>query len=282
MGNSVLNFPQYKLNSIMMQEAKSDPTVLVHDAAGKLARIPHKSTTLTAFNFSNPRARELWMEVCINATHTGAVDGCFADRACDGDSGSVQNSVNLTAEQVEAYNKGHVQVLKDAQRALGNGPLIANHAWGPPHDAFVSGTVNFAMIESFKANNKSIQELLVGVGHHRGMQVHSKKGSRDALAAFLIGAGHHSYFGIGEWRSTDPNFDNYWMPEFDHPLGRPLGDAVYDDSDGGIWRRCFRHVNVTFTLKSGKGVFEGWNPSPAPAPVPIRPPAPPQPSTIVV
>merc|ERR1711939_361128 len=147
------------------------------------------TTTLTAFNFSNPRARELWIEECLNATLTGAVDGCFADRACDDDGGSVQHQVDLTDEQAEAYNKGHVQVLTDLQRALGDGPLIANHAWGPPHDALVPGTVNFAMIESFKANNKSIQELLLGVTNSRGVQAHNKAGSRDALAAFLIGAG---------------------------------------------------------------------------------------------
>jgi hypothetical protein len=42
-------------------------------------------------------------------------------------------------------------MLTDLQRALGEGPLIANHAYGPPHDLVQPGPANsnFAMIEGF-------------------------------------------------------------------------------------------------------------------------------------
>lgn len=267
--NTVLNFPQYKLYSILEDEFALDPTVLVHDASGKLATITKTKAAehpLTLFNFSNPRTRELWIQECINATKTGFVDGCYADRATD-DSGSVTNQVKLTKEQAEAYTKGRVQALTDLQSALGDGPLIANHAMGPPHDLFVPGSVKFGMIESFHASNSSIQDLLMGVSNRRSVQAHCRQDCRDPLAAFLIGASENTYFGAGEWSSGDgtreDNFDHHWMPEFDLPLGKPLGDATYEDTDGGIWQRSFQHVNVTFTLKTGKGAFEGWDLTPS-------------------
>lgn len=57
--------------------------------------------------------------------------------------------MNLTAEHAEAYLKGHVQMLRDLQTAVGAGPIIANHAYGPPHDPVLPGYVSFSMIEGF-------------------------------------------------------------------------------------------------------------------------------------
>ena len=87
----------------------------------------------------------------MNATKTGFVDGCFLDRAVDGtptDSGNDQipcsgancrYKLNLTAAQSKAYAEGHVKVLTDLQAAIGEGPVIANHAYGPPHDNMAKG-----------------------------------------------------------------------------------------------------------------------------------------------
>jgi hypothetical protein len=57
------------------------------------------------------------------------------------------------------WHPGHIQVLSDLQQALGEGPLIANHAYGPPHDLFAAGSVSFAMIEGFGPNNASVNQL---------------------------------------------------------------------------------------------------------------------------
>ena len=59
------------------------------------------------------------------------------------------------------YALPSAQVLTELQAALGDGPLIANHAYGPPHDAMVPGSVAFSMIEGFSPSNKSINELRV-------------------------------------------------------------------------------------------------------------------------
>eukprot|EP01043_Picozoa_sp_COSAG02_P085084 COSAG02_NODE_22795_length_740_cov_0.758190_2_plen_148_part_00 len=78
-----------------------------------------------------------------------AVDGTPTDSGddrvpCDGS--NCRYKLNLTATQRQAYAAGHVQVLAELQAALGEGPLIANHASGPPHDNMVPGSVSFSML----------------------------------------------------------------------------------------------------------------------------------------
>ena len=41
--------------------------------------------------------------------------------------------LNLTDAKSKAYAAGHVAVLTDLQKALGEGPLVANHGFGSPH-----------------------------------------------------------------------------------------------------------------------------------------------------
>ena len=67
------------------------------------------------------------------------------------------------------------QVLTELQAALGDGPLIANHAYGPPHDAMVPGSVAFSMIEGFGPSNKSINELRVNAANGRGVQARPRR-----------------------------------------------------------------------------------------------------------
>jgi len=280
--NSVLDFPQYKLHAIVAK----DESLMLHNAAGELVKMSgggHKN--MDVFDFSNPRTRELYIEECVNATQSGYVDGCFCDRAVDGtpsDSGDDKvpsgKKYNLTDAKAQAYFDGHIKVLTDMQKALGEGPVIANHAYGPDHDKMVRGSVSFAMDEFFKADNNSINLLLTCAKNGRGVQVHGKN-DESRMAAFLIGAGYRAYYGLGGWGTQGKNFDDHWMSQFSLPLGEPLGDAIYDSADGGIWTRRFAHgVNVTFRVKAKKGTVVPWwggpSPSPAPSPQPAPLPAP--------
>lgn len=236
---------------------------------------------LPAADFANPAARALFIEECVNATKSGFVDGCFCDRAVDGtpsDGGddripcTTNCKYNLTAAQAEAYAAGHVKVLTDLQTALGQGPVIANHAYGPPHDNMLPGSVSFSMIEGFGPNNASIQELLMNSANGRGVQAHGRP-TEDCLAAFLIGAGERAYFGIGGWGENGPTFDDHWMPQFALPLGAPQAAASYNAATKSWTRKFGKGVTVTFEVEGGKGsiVGPGWSgsfhpPSPAPAP----------------
>ena len=266
--NSVLDFNQYKLHALM----EADPSLMLHDSTGQVIRIGGGHKVSDVFDFSNPATRALFIEECVNATKSGIVDGCFCDRAVDGtpsDSGDDRVPCgspggkkikpcahNLTAAKAAAYAAGHVQVLTDLQTAIGDGPVIANHAYGPPHDNMVAGSVSFAMIETFGANNQSIKELLLAAANGRGVQAHGTP-SEASLAAFLIGAGHRAYYGIGGWSERGATFEDHWMPQFSLPLGEPHGDAVYDAASA-TWTRSFgKGVKVTFECHGRNGSING-------------------------
>ena len=46
------------------------------------------------------------------------------------------------------YAKGRLSTLVELQKAVPNGPIIANHAYGPPFDNVTVGMANAAMLES--------------------------------------------------------------------------------------------------------------------------------------
>lgn len=265
--NSVLDFPQYRLHALMQQ----DPSLVLRNITGGKVMLSGGYHISDVFDFSNPKTRALYIESCVNATRTGVVDGCFQDRAVDGtpsDSGDdkvpctasdCRYQLNISASKLAAYAAGHVQVLTDLQKAIGEGPVIANHACGPPHDNLVAGAVSFAQLENFEANNGSIQQLMLCATNRRGVQAHCRGDpSENNLAAFLIGAGHHAYFGFGPWKSKNATFMDHWMPQFELPLGEPLGDATYTTANGGEWHRSFKAgVEVTFSVENRTGTITG-------------------------
>ena len=264
----MLDFNQYRLHALM----EADPSLMLHDAAGKVIKVGGGHKTSDVFDFSNPAARALFIQECVNATKSGFVDGCFCDRAVDGtpsDSGDDMVpcgtatkkhvkpcKLNITGAKAAAYAAGHVQVLTDLQTALGEGPVIANHAYGPPHDNMMVGSVSFAMNEFFSANNASINEMLLSAANGRGVQAHGKP-TQSSLAAFLIGAGYRAYYGMGGWAESGQTFQDHWMPQFDLPLGAPHSDATYDVASA-TWTRTFgKGVKVTFECHGNNGTITG-------------------------
>jgi hypothetical protein len=123
-----------------------DPSLVLHDSSGRIVTMEGGGHSCDVFDFGNTRTRQLFIEACANLTKTGYVDGCFVDRAVDGtptDSGNDTipsgRKYGLTNATTEAYFQGHIKVLTDLQTAVGEGPVVANHAYGPPHDLMVPG-----------------------------------------------------------------------------------------------------------------------------------------------
>eukprot|EP00040_Diaphanoeca_grandis_P023282 m.126363 g.126363 ORF g.126363 m.126363 type:complete len:490 (-) comp29198_c2_seq1:160-1629(-) len=279
--NSVLDFPQYDLHGMML----ANPSLMLHNENGEPVTLSGGGHDCDVFDFGNADTRQIFIDECVNATKSGFVDGCFLDRAVDGtptdsiDSNDTQicsgdtcrYKLDISNETLQAYFHGHIKVLTDLQTALGEGPLIANHAYGPPHDDFVAGSVNFAMIEGFGANVPSIQQLQLSAKNGRGVQAHAIKVDEDSVAAFLIGAGYRAFLGTGGWGTADPNA--HWHPVFAKPLGAPLADATL--SPLGVYSRSFGNgIHVTFDSHTNKGNITGWGPFPPP-PSPPSPPSPP-------
>lgn len=132
--NSVLDFPQYELHATML----ANPGLMLHDKTGAAVQThcPAPSGQCDVFDFGQPAVRALFIAECVNATQTGYVDGCFVDRAVDpqGFMSSLDPAV------ASAYMAGRTQMLKDLQTAVGAGPIVGNHAWGPPLELISANT----------------------------------------------------------------------------------------------------------------------------------------------
>jgi len=252
--NSVLDWPFYRLHEEFIQHpewalpsGKGDgkPCLMTGD------RTFPNHTNMLGFDFSQSVVRDFWASECINMTKTGFVDGCFSDRAV-----SEPACPFATKEAQAAYDAGHLKVHQELQEQLGNGVLIANHAYTMPG-------VSATQIESFAADEDSIillnQSAALGklVQAHAGYSEdssdnHCSNNVEQALAAFLIGARENSFFGCSRsWNvDTDPVAD-VWHEEYDRPLGAPTGFAV---KNGDVWTRTFSSGTVvTFNAANSTG-----------------------------
>ena len=248
--NSILNFPQYDLS---VQFMKHNGSLLLRDVHGHLITERGAGVSgLTVFDFQQPAACELWASTCVNATKTGVVDGCFADRAIDVQ--KFETNGQITPAQRAAFDKGHWTMLAKLQATIGAGPVIANHAYSLPG-------VSAAMIEFGKANAATVKYLQESAANGKVTQAHFASIDEDTVATFLIGAGRNSFIGGGGWSISGPQISHVaarWLPRYyERPLGAPLSDAeVSDSADGAsqiFTRRFSRGTNVTLTCPRAQG-----------------------------
>ena len=55
---------------------------LLHNSSGQFVWDNYANNHI--YDHSNVAVQEYWMEICLNATNSGAADGCFADYASMG------------------------------------------------------------------------------------------------------------------------------------------------------------------------------------------------------
>jgi len=252
--NSVLDWPFYKLHEDFLDH----PEWWLKKKDGSVCRISGdwgfpNHTDMLVFDFAQKDVRDFWASECLNMTKTGVVDGCFSDRADGTPCGAGQE-----------YKDGHIQVHRELQQALGDGVLIANHAYTMPG-------VNAVMIEYFKNDEQSIKDLMLTVKNGKMTFAHASwactKDLTDTLAAFLIGAGARSYYACSRgWKVQADPIESAWREEYDRDLGEPTGLAV---KTGDVYRREFKHPKgttvVTFNVSSNSGKI-AWAGAPPPPP----------------
>ena len=127
----------------------------------------------------------------------------------------------------------------------------------PPHDSLHT---NSAQLEVCDASNTTIHYLrLCEQNNKKICECHAVgRDLRSVLAAYLIAAYDGSYFGFGDWQSTEEYSvawkNQIWPSWFNTPLGRPVSDGAYA---GGLWTRSFEHARVNFnpTNHSGEVIF---------------------------
>ncbi|XP_065830202.1 uncharacterized protein [Oscarella lobularis] len=246
--NSMLDWNGYRLHEKLLKH----PEFWLRNASGEPVRIPgdhsfkQPKEGMLVFDLSTQAGRDFWASDCINATKSEYIDGCFADRA--GEDTFQKNT--LSPETAKAYASGHVKVLQDLQKSLGDNVLMANNDLVPG--------VGSTMIEGFRSDEKSILRLQEAVAQNKLVEVHagysdSCRNITDTLAAFLIGAGEYSYYACSQVWFVDETHKNWltWRPEYDKPLGKPTGPAT---KSGDVYTRQFASGTVAmFNAKTNKG-----------------------------
>jgi hypothetical protein len=265
--NSVLSWYFYEMDVTF----RAHPEQWLYDSAdGKPVKTSGDHTFnppkdgMLVFDHSKLATREFWEAVCVNATATGAVDGCFSDSSSPH---THRTNKFLNASDDAAFEAGKVQTMAAVTAKFGG---KAGQPYGDSTGVLIGkksnqSGINALQIEMFNAEEQWIVELRAAVQKGYLVQAHvtvndpvSKscgcKCMEDSLAAFLIAAGDDSYYGSGLWISpTLADVQQRWCPPlFERALGEPLADGV--KGADGVWRRAFKSgTKVTFDSGSNKG-----------------------------
>jgi hypothetical protein len=205
------------------------------------------------FDHTKPMVRSYWIQMCLNATKSGFIDGCGADA-------SFQNAHkwHLSPETAALWQIGHETTMRQTTAALGpGGVLLGKDPWE------VGDYVNGALHEGCAAENATVNTLRNLTAHWQRMgergkrliyQCHGKQNNTaNEIAAFLIGAGEGHYYGTGSWDGDAKSMLNHRPAEMDKKLGAPDGPAVYDNA-AATWSRSFATgTSVSFNAITGKG-----------------------------
>lgn len=246
----------------------------------------------SVYDFSQRDAQDLWIEDCVNATKTGFVDGCFADRVMDA-SPCCSNGTDdpaaalrlakcetpsspLSPAQCTGYRNGHLEVMNRLTEAISPGPIVANHAFTTAPDLYPSLRITGSMTENLPEGDAGIDMLRWHAQRGLLIEAHHKSCPKPGparttqLAQFLIGAGRLAYYGCGNWENDLHDWSERWFAEFERPLGDPVTDGRRNNSTG-TWTRSFRGphglTNVTWDATLG-GTIDWAGPYPPPPPPP--------------
>jgi len=217
------------------------------------------------YDHSKPLVRRYWMEMCLNLTASGVIDGCGADfSALEPNNWNLHTTdyiakhLKLDENTAKAWNDGHRQLMKDTTAALGDGiligkdtPELGDHTNAVLQEGCPARNNTIHLLQGLAEKAKELSQRLVYQCHGRGANV-------DQMSAFLCGAGKDHYYTVGSWHDGTIGFPSHWSHHFERPLGEPLTDCVYNHNTT-VWTRMFASGTVVrFNASSNTGNIE-WN-----------------------
>ncbi len=270
--NTFLDYAMYKAH----EEYRKHPEWWLRTKDGDLDM---KNNSLKRYDLSNPVVRQWWTTVAGEAVNNGSADGVFMDAFPQ--ITHERNIVFWGQEKYDAIQQGLKDIIKETRQKIGKDKLIVYNgirstpSWQAGYD-FPDYT-DAAMIEhfgQFQSSSKEcmlrdIQEMekackngkIVVFKGWPGFTFTDRNAMRKSLsekreiakknllfplAAFLVGAQENAYF-VYSWGYRIDNGCLEWYPEFDKPLGEPMGDMV---RDGWILSRQFKHASVWVNLET--------------------------------
>ena len=218
--------------------------------AGPGARPPFPYNAATGgvpvYDFTVPAMRDAWVQECFNMTSpAGGYDGCMVDRWTRTPFKGQKVSPAAQAAWMAGRN---LTTAALATRAAAEGVWLVGEG----------GAVN-AISDPGYGYHGDIAAQIRLARNGQGLLASFKVGVTGAefisqVAMFLVGAGEHQYFGAGSWTCNHTSREGVtWRPEYDQPLGEPLGPATLVDT---VYTRQFAYgTNVTYDTRSRTGTI---------------------------
>lgn len=240
--------------------------------------------TLPTYDLSRADMRAWWSDTAATAVDEAACDGIFADALLQVASAGKRKL--LGDEKFVALNDGLIAMLEESRRKLGPDKLVIFNGLRGGDGAQFLPMASGAMIEHFghfssTGKEKMAEDLdamraasrdgkivclkawpgfswldadMMKNPHDELLRL-ARKRLTFPLACFLVAAEPHCYF-CYSWGYSENHGTFDWYPEFDRPLGSPMGEA---NRTGWIYQREFTHASVLVDLETRAARID-WKP----------------------
>jgi hypothetical protein len=252
--NSLMDFDWYDLHKEFEGKNASQ---LLHDIDGAPVTVNQDggAGAQPVWDWGQAETKEKYMGLVDRALESG-ISSFFLDKASTATKNGTQlcNHVcaNLSKAVGDAWDSGHLEVLRAIQ-AKSPGPTVGNTGFGTC--AKMGGCVQERVVKASQPGIQSLANALSQPGV-KAIFVHFPQNTAG-YAAFLMA--HQQGKSWLWWYNGAPTFKG-WIPEFNHTLGVPVGDAKLS---GGVYTRKFSTGTVvTFDTTTNEGDFQWAETSP--------------------
>ncbi|MEM6411707.1 MAG: putative glycoside hydrolase [Pseudomonadota bacterium] len=283
--NGLLNYPLYDAH----EEFAVIPDGALRRTDGELDL---KNEKLEKYDLSNPDVRAWWIDVAERAIVAGDLDGVFIDALPQISSRPDPMIAKLGEEKYLALEAGSKALLQETSETLGDEKLVIYNGIRSAPNTWEDGGLRYldvadgVITEHFGHFQSKSREMMAADLERMQTAVDqgkivifkgwpgfswidkdmmakpqeelldlAKEAITFPLASFLIIAGEQSYFNY-TWGYRDHHGALAWYPEFDKPLGEPLGRAT---REGWVYTREFEYASVMVDLNTSTAVID-WRP----------------------
>ena len=247
--NSLMDFYWYDLHK---EFQGTNASLLLHDIDGAPVTVNQDGGAgpQPVWDWGQAPTRTKFMGVVDRALKSG-ISSFFLDKASTGTRNNgtqLCNHVcaNFSRAVGESWDAGHLEILRAIQ-AKSPGPTVGNTGFGTC--AKMRGCCQERVVS---ASQHGIQELAGALAEPgvKAIFVHFPL-STAGYAAFLMA--HQAGKSWLWWYNSKPGYSG-WIPEFEHTLGVPVGNATL--SGHGVYTRTFSAgAVVTFDTRTNEGHF---------------------------
>ena len=276
--NTFLDYSGYDAHEVYQKH----PEWWLRDMDGKLDK---KNGQIMRYDLSNAEVREWWTDVVKMAVANGPCDGVFMDAFPQ--IASEANKRLWGQAKYDAIQDGLLKTIELTRKKVGPEAILMYNGirntdslsfgmqyidWTDAatieHFGYFQSASKEAMardmadmMEAGKKGKIVVFKAWPGFAwidgdkmklSHGELLKEARRNITFPLACFLVAAQPYAYF-CYTWGYQEDHGSLDWYPEFDKPLGKPLGDA---EVDGFIYTREFEHCRVRVDLESKEAKIE--------------------------